>query len=79
MNYARLFRLDEMVAVIRRFRGRGGRVTGTGLGAEVGLRSRSGQRSFGHGAWEARPDSTPHPTPLMAGLITVGPRGAVPP
>lgn len=24
MNYARLFRLDEMVAVIRRFRGRGG-------------------------------------------------------
>ena len=22
------------------------------------------------GAWEARPDSTPHSTPLMAGLIT---------
>lgn len=47
MNYAQQFRLDEMVAVVRRFRGRVGHVTGTGLGAEVGLRSRWEQR-YGH-------------------------------
>jgi hypothetical protein len=41
-----------------------------GLGGGGSLRSFAGSGRHGWGVWVARPDSTPHSTPLMAGLIT---------